>query len=267
MATLQCQALVVRMVDFGESDRIVHLLTPVSGRITAIAKGARRSKRRFPGTLDLFNLLAVQVERPRRASMKRLEHARLLRHFDALRVDPRRFALGGWLLEWVGRLAPEDGAGGDVQALFQFAVEALETLEREVPDDRLRMLLELRALAAVGLRPEFRRCVRCGRDAGAGPGGQPVRQVGFHLGEGGTVCAACSGGEVLRPVNLGTLRTLEQALSLPLDRLERLRLGPGMLREAGPLVVDFRRYHAGVELKSDAVVDAVFPPGTSSSPR
>jgi DNA repair protein RecO (recombination protein O) len=259
VSTLQCQALVVRMVEFGESDRIVHLLTPVSGRITAIAKGARRSKRRFPGTLDLFNLLAVQVESPRRATMKRLEHARILRQFDPLRTDPRRFALGCWLLEWVGRLAPEDGAGGDVAGLFRFAVDALGTIEREAADARLRMLLELRALAAVGLRPEFRHCVRCGSDAGSSGAGAPVRQVGFHVGEGGAVCARCAGGETLRPVHLGTLRALEQGLALPLDRIERLRLGPALLREAAPLVEDFRRYHAGVDLKSDAVVDAVIP--------
>jgi len=259
VATLQCQALVVRMVEFGESDRIVHLLTPTSGRITAIAKGARRSKRRFPGTLDLFNLLAVQIEWPRRASMKRLEHARLLRYFAGLRVDPRRFALGCWLLEWVGRLAPEDGAGRDVESLFHFAVEALGTIEREVADGRLRTLLELRALDAVGLRPEFRNCVRCAREVGSTREGRPVREVAFHVGEGGVVCDSCAGGETLRPVQLGTLRALEQSLRLPLDRMERLRFGPGPLREAAPLIEEFRRHHGGVELKSDAVVDAVLP--------
>ena len=259
MAALQCQALVVRMVDFGESDRIVHLLTPTSGRLSAIAKGARRSKRRFPGTLDLFNLLFVQVERPRRSAMKRLEHARLQRQFDGLRTDPRRFALGCWLLEWVGRLAPEDGAGGDVAGLFQFAVEALEAIEREAPDGRLRTLLQLRALAAVGLRPEFRHCVRCGTDAGSTGAGEPVPLVGFHVGEGGAVCSRCAGGETFRPVQLGTLRALEQALALPFDRIDRLRLGPALLREAATLVEDFRRYHVGLEFKSDAVVDAVLP--------
>lgn len=257
MASLQCQALVVRMIDFGESDRIVHLLTPTSGRLSAIAKGARRSKRRFPGTLDLFNLLFVQVERPRRSAMKRLEHARLQRQFDGLRTDPRRFVLGCWLLEWVGRLAPEDGAGEDVASLFRFAVEALETIEREAPDGRLRTLLQLRALDAVGLRPEFRRCVRCGTDAGSDAAGGPVGIVGFHVGEGGAVCGRCARGETLRPVHLGTLRALEQALALPLDRIGRLRLGPALLREATPLIEDFRRYHVGLELKSDAVVDAV----------
>ena len=254
MAAIQCQALVVRIVDFGESDRIVHLLTPEHGRVTAIAKGARRSKRRFPGTLDLFNLLAVQVERPRRSAMKRLEHARIVSQWGALRTDPRRFALGCWLLEWVGRLAPEDGAGGDAPGLFRFAVAALRTIEREDVDARLRTLLRLRALAAVGLRPEFRRCVRCGREAAA-TGATPA--VGFHVGEGGAVCARCARGEALRPVQLGTLRALEQGLALPLDRLQRLRLGPALLREAGPLVRDLGRYHVGLELRSDPVVDAV----------
>jgi DNA repair protein RecO (recombination protein O) len=257
--SLQCQALVVRMLDFGESDRIVHLLTPGSGRLTAIAKGARRSRRRFPGTLDLFNLLRVQVEKPRRAAMNRLEHARLTRQFEALRTDPRRFALGCWLLEWVGRLAPEDGAGGDVEGIFRFAVGALETIEREPPDRRLRTLLQLRALDAVGLRPEFRRCVRCGEDTREEAAANG-RQVSFHVGEGGAVCAKCGGGEAIRPVHLGTLRALEQALTLPLDRIQRLRLAPALLREAGPLVEEFRRYHVGVELKSDAIVDAVLEP-------
>ena len=48
MATFQTEALILRAVDFGESDRILHLLVPDMGRLTAIAKGARRSVRRFP---------------------------------------------------------------------------------------------------------------------------------------------------------------------------------------------------------------------------
>ena len=61
MANRTTEALVLRAVAFGESDLIVHLLVPDAGRLTAIAKGARRSVRRFPGTLDLFNHLRVQL--------------------------------------------------------------------------------------------------------------------------------------------------------------------------------------------------------------
>ena len=128
MATLHTEALVLRAVDFGESDRIVHLLTPAAGRLPAIAKGARRSKRRFPGTLDLMNRLAVQIERRRPAALARLEGARLLHTYEAVRTDPVRFALGCYLLELLDRLAPEGGGARDLGRLFRFALDALELL-------------------------------------------------------------------------------------------------------------------------------------------
>ena len=149
----------------------MHLLVPDAGRLTAIAKGARRSVRRFPGTLDLFNHLRVQVERRRTAGLARLEQATLIEAFTPLRREPARFALGCYLLELLDRLAPEGGARADGRRLFGFALAALRTVAtpRRI-DSRLRTLLELRALDALGLRPELRDCVRCGAalDAGAG---------------------------------------------------------------------------------------------------
>ena len=61
MSKLLTEALLLRCVDFSESDRVVHLLTPDLGRLTAIAKGARRSVKRFPGTLDVFNHVRIQL--------------------------------------------------------------------------------------------------------------------------------------------------------------------------------------------------------------
>ncbi|MDJ0849182.1 MAG: DNA repair protein RecO [Myxococcota bacterium] len=246
MATLHTEALVLRAVDFGESDRIVHLLVPDTGRLTAIAKGARRSKRRFAGTLDFFNLLRVHVERRRPTSMARLEQAVLRRPFPELRVDPTRFALGCYLLELLDRLAPEGGARADTRRLFAFAVGALGAIGERGVDPASRTLLELRALEALGLQPELRRCVRCGEDVARGGGG-----VRFHVADGGAICGACAPGapEGL-PVRLGTLRALDQGLRLDLDRLHRLVLGPEALAEARQLLARFQRFHVGVELKS-----------------
>ena len=70
---IRSEAILLRLVDFGESDRIVHLLCPEVGRLTAIAKGARRSVKRFGGSLDLCNLLRVQVEKRRPTSMARID--------------------------------------------------------------------------------------------------------------------------------------------------------------------------------------------------
>ena len=247
----------LRAVDFGESDRIVHLLTPALGRVAAIAKGARRSRRRFPGTIDLANHLAVQLERRRPAALARLEGARLLHSFEGVRADAGRFALACYLLELLDRLAPEGGSASDLGRLFRFAREGLAWIDSGAPDARLRMLLELRALAALGLRPELLRCVRCARALDAMATGAPAT-VRFAIAEGGPVCESCAGATPLGAalvVHRGTLRALDQALRFPLEHLARLALASDALREAARLVDRFLGFHVGVELQSRRVLD------------
>ncbi len=252
MAATRTEALILRCVDFGESDRILHLLVPGSGRLTAIAKGAKRSVRRFSGTLDLFHHVRVLFERRRSSAMARLDQAKLIESFTPLRSDPARFALGCYLLELLDRLAPEGGVSSDTRRLFAFALGALRMLCARRPDARLRTLLELRALDALGLRPELRRCVRCGRVPRDGV------EVDFHVADGGAVCAACSVRlKGLLRVHVGTLRVLEQGLRFDLERLDRLRFGPQALEESRQLLSRFSRFHVGIELRSQRFLDEV----------
>jgi DNA repair protein RecO (recombination protein O) len=254
LSTLETEALVLRVVDFGESDCIAHLLTPATARLTVIAKGAKRSKKRFPGTLDLFHLLDVRVERRRPTSMVRLEQARLRDAWIALRRHPRRFALACHLIELIDRLAPEGAGGRDARELFATALAVLRAASERDADARLRVLLELRVLSAVGLRPELERCVRCGNPAADGA----ARTVAFHVGEGGPLCGGCARDpDACVAVHPGTLRAMGQGLRLPVERLDRLALGRDAIAEARVLLERFLRFHVGFELRSQRVLDVL----------
>jgi DNA repair protein RecO (recombination protein O) len=259
VAALRTEAIVLRVTDFGESDRIVYLLTQDNGRISAIAKGARRSRRRFLGTLDLFHHVRVRLEPARRGGLARLEAAALVYHFPSLREDLRRFALGCFVLELLGRLAPEAAGGRDGAALFRFAREGLAEIDERTPDRHTRVLLTLRALDAAGLRPELRCCVRCGVEVAVGG------RVGFHIGDGGPVCMGCDRGDPVLGVALGTLRALERGLALPAGQLDRLRFSASALLESEAILSRFQRYHLGLELQSEAFLERVL--GGASSPR
>lgn len=63
--TIQDRALVLRTAAVRDSDLIVTLLTPKLGKISAISLGARRSKKRFPGGIDLFDCAEVTLSEPR----------------------------------------------------------------------------------------------------------------------------------------------------------------------------------------------------------
>lgn len=252
MADHKTEAILLRCVDIGETDRIVHLFTPDLGRVTAMAKSARKSVKRFPGTLDLMNHLQVDLQiRPQR--MTYIGRGKLISPFLKLRVVPSRFALGCYLVELLGRLAPEGGAGGDSRRLFDFTLGAMHSIENLDPGPKLRMFLMLESLCALGLRPELRHCVRCGTELAGGDA------FAFHFGEGGAHCGGCKredGSSV--PVHLGTLRLLEQGLHFGIDKLDRLQIPTREMREAEQLVGRFHRFHVGLELRSEAFLAEAF---------
>jgi hypothetical protein len=199
MSRIACEAILLRAVDFGESDRIAHLLTPEVGRLTVIAKGARRSVRRFPGTLDVFNHLRVAYRPAPRGGMAFLEQAILISPFLSLRVRPARYALASYLSELLDRMAPERGARVDTERIFDFALAAWRTLETIEPDRRMRLLFELRALDALGLRPS------AAPSSGPEPGGGPITSRS---------CRSVAGVSVShRDVNVGISSSKSDALS------------------------------------------------------
>ena len=264
MPQIQSEAVLLRCVDFGESDRIVHFLTSDRGRLTAIAKGARRSRRRFPGTLDVFNRLEIEGRLKPRASMAFLEQARLIDAFLGIRADAARYALASFLAEMLDRLSPEGLRGAEAERLYSFAVESLGLIGAALPSATLRVLLELRALDALGLRPEFGRCVRCGRVPGTNVDAN--HRVSFLVPDGGIVCTTCGTGlDGLVATNLGTLRILEEAMQADAVELDRIRLDPAALAQADRLVFRFQRFHVGVELRSGRFLAEMLPPERSST--
>jgi len=243
------RALVLRTFDQGESDRVVHLYSEALGRVSAIAKGARRSKRRFPGTLEILSLVDVRLIDPPRAALARLEGAKLVRAFEGIPAHLGRYAIACQFLELLNRATPEREAQPE---LFHFACGVLEVLDSETPDGLLALLVLAKTLARLGYRPQLVRCALCGADLPA-----DGTRVGFVPAHGGAVCRACAGPDDARiPARL--LRALEAGLRQPLRARHEIGLSARDVPLAGRLVERFFRFHIGFELRSEAFLRAVF---------
>src|SRR5579859_7365007 len=119
MARLVTPALVLRTVDYGEADRIVTLFGRDGGKRAAIARGARKSTRRFGAGLGLFGVGEAQlVERPR-ADLDILESFHGARGYPSLMLDLGKVAHGGYACELLRELLPERHAE---PALFDLAL-------------------------------------------------------------------------------------------------------------------------------------------------
>ncbi len=233
MDRFSCRALVLSGVDYGDSDRILALLTDERGRLSAFAHGARKSRRRFAGVLEPFTLIRAQLVETR-ADSCRLEAAEVLDGFGELRVDLARAARAAYGCELTRELSREREPGGE---LFGLLLAFLEGLSRGGAGPLEMMRFELGALAAGGLMPQLDACARCGEPSPQG--------ALFDPEHGGILCPPCAAG-------LGT--RVSAPASRALAALQGSRAVPELpahvRAEARALLSHFVSHHLGRRLKS-----------------
>jgi len=262
MADLETPAIILNVRDYGEADRLVVFLTPQQGRLTGIAKHAKKSRRRFANCLEPLNRVLFFLS-PRRGELEFLQRAELVRSFGALRRDLARLGAASVLAELAGELSAPPEATAEIFATLE---EALEQLEGGAPPDSLLPTFLIHILGLGGYGPRWDSCLECGK-----PPGSPLF---FSIARGGVVCGACSRGAAgpLVALNPGTWKLLSLAQKLPREKLTRLRFPGGQRDQSLTLLKHFLRRHLGRELKSWAFWEKVAGRGTrkrtptSSSP-
>ncbi len=100
-------AIVIRCLPYGESDKIVTFFTKNFGKLKAIAKGARRSKKRFQNALELFTYVRLIFFDREGMGMVRAEGCDILNSFPNIREDLKKIIYGNYLLELVNEMAME----------------------------------------------------------------------------------------------------------------------------------------------------------------
>jgi len=213
-------ALVLSVRSHSESDKIISLYSQDFGKITAIAKGAHKSKKRFVNKLEPCTLLVVTCRPPKRGSLFFLEQAQLLNAHLGLRSNYGLYVASIFLCELIRLFGSEQDAD---RALFELASTSLANLARQdCPADILITFFLLHLLRICGYAPKLDSCARCGRDIG--------QEGNFFLSPagGGVICQRCAPGSGNSNSSLllsrQTLKFLLTGQNMHLNRLRNLRM-------------------------------------------
>jgi DNA repair protein RecO (recombination protein O) len=248
---LRTDGIVLRTRELGEHDRLVTLYTRDLGRLTAVARGARRVRSRFGAALELFTWGdAVGFEREGRG-LVRLDHFDIRRSFRRIREDLERLAQGARILEAVARLTAERDAQ---PACFALLLTTLRALESQAPG-RVQLAFTLRFLDVTGHRPRLDRCGGCGGRLG-------TTEVTFDRTTGSVTCPACRPGGTapLAPRALAVLRGLQAAAWAA--RLTA-RISPAVEREAATVLDGYLEGLAGSAFRAPRFLARTLPAAES----
>ncbi|MES1209832.1 MAG: DNA repair protein RecO [Pseudomonadota bacterium] len=208
MASLLTPAILLRSIDYGESDRVVTLLGRSTGCLGAIARGARKSQHRFGGGLGLCSVGDAALRERGGADLLTLERFDVTTTFPSLGADVERMGHAAYVAELLAKLcAPRQAE----PAIFDHALSFLGDLEREGASAMRLRVFELALLESLGYAPALDGCAVCGRaDLSQGD----AIDVRFVPDRGGVVCLGC--------VNRG--RSMRPAVRMALSRLARTSL-------------------------------------------
>jgi DNA repair protein RecO (recombination protein O) len=242
-------ALILKTQDYGEADRLVVFLSPREGRVTALAKHARKSKRRFMNCLEPLSLVQFVYTAKPQQDLARLESGELVESFPALRQDLVSLGAAACLAEAAGELV---GAIDNVAELFEAVKNGLSQLAAGLPTRSLLLSYLIRLLALAGYGPRWQACQRCGKPTDG--------MVWFSLKRGGVVCQACLGQgqeERLYPLHPGSRKLMVAAHGLPLEKLARLRFPELSQKETLVMLQGFLRFILGKELKTMQFINKI----------
>lgn len=180
MGPLRSEGVVLRSLRYGEADRILHLYTPMRGRIGAIAKGVRRTRSRFGGRLEPFSHVDLQLHEGR-SDLLTITGADTIQAHAGLRDDAAALDAAARACDAVARMFE---SGDPHPEVFHLLCNELALLEDDPRRATLanQLAFRLKLLVAAGLAPQLSACASCG---------EREHLVGFSGAAGGVVCEAC----------------------------------------------------------------------------
>ena len=247
MNVVSSASIVLRNRDFKEHDRLVTFLTRDKGKLTGIARGARKPTARGLSVFEPFTCGTMYYVERAGTDLVAIRKCDPVPPYLLLHADYEALMLAGYCAELMELTA----IGGDDAALYHDLLrESLQALAEgpgELEAAHVRLCFDLRYLHLQGIQPDWARCVACGRavfgapagravGAGAAGGAPCLAQAGEHafdVRQAGVRCPACVPSQGNLPaLSAGTLAWLDTWRRSGSARVKPTRLALRQLQAA-----------------------------------
>lgn len=175
--------IVIRSLDYGEGSKIITVYTREAGKISLMARGAKKMNSRLAAATQLFACAEYHFYRSGGGKMGTLNHAEVTTSRQALREDVVLSAYGAYMLEMVDRLCAENESDPFV---YDQLSAALDSLAGGKDAQIVAHLFEMKMLMQAGYTPNLQQCASCG-----GATGHPLLSARL----GGLLCESCRGAD------------------------------------------------------------------------
>ncbi len=236
------EAIVLKAMDYGESDKIITLFTRELGKVAIIVRGARKANSRLNVVTQVFTHGTYIYFRGRNANLGTLNQGEVLQHFATIYSDLDKTAYAAYLVELVERVLESDQTN---EVLYDQLLAALEQMAAGKDTEVVARIFEMLLFRILGYLPGLAACAVCSdkRDL-----------VAFSVSRGGLVCSLH-----LDPTGIvlsaNTVKLLRVFAEMDLRRLGEVSLRDETREELRKVTEAFCDQYIDVRLKSRGYLD------------
>lgn len=198
---IKTTALVLSVANYRDFDRMLTLLTPEKGKISAIARGARKTTARALASTDIFCVSDMNIAS--KGDRHTVTQAILKNSFYHVREDIFALAAAGVIVSATNDVA----VLGEQKTLFSLAVNCLNALDLGQEIEPVIAFFVIKLFAVLGRSPNLTRCACCGEES----------VDGIDFSAFGAVCARCVADV---RVNVDSLRSMQTTKNIDISRIK-----------------------------------------------
>lgn len=233
----KCEGIVIRSIDYGETNKIVTLYTREWGKIGVMARGANKPNSRLAAVTLPFThgFFLVQMGR----GLGNLQQGEILSSYKSIKEDIFLTAYASYVAELTDKSTEERKAN---PFLFELLLQTLAYMNDGLDPEVLVLIYEMKMLNVLGLYPVLDQCAVCGKTEG---------QFSFSIREGGFLCHRCREKDPYRfDISRASIKLLRIFYYIDLKRLGNISVKDETKKELRAVVDAYYDEYSGLVLKS-----------------
>lgn len=238
------EGIVLKSRPYGESNKIVTIMTRENGKMTVMARGAKKPTSRLASVTLNFSHGMYVIQHSK--GMGTLQQGELLHSRRFLTTDIVATAYASYIVELIDRLIEE---GRPEPFVFEVLKQALNAIEEQSDPEAICLFVDWKLLPYAGVQPILHACSGCGEVEG---------EFAYSFSQGGFLCHRCYHLDpyIIR-LTPKQLKLIRMFYTVPIDQIGKLDLKKETKQFIKKIVTTIYEEQTGMRLKSRSFIEQV----------
>lgn len=228
------EGIIVSVVDYKESSKIVNIFSPSEGVIGVMARGTKKIKSNLSGVTDklTYGYFHIDYKENRLSNLIEVD---VIDGFKKIRRNIDLISYANYLVE-LSSMAYKHESNSNIYSLL---IASLKKINEGYDFEIITNILELKLLEYLGIKPVIDSCVSCGSKTDI---------VTISSYKGGYLCKNCVYDDVI--VNIKTIKLLRMFYYVDIGKISKLEVSDNIKKELNRFIDDYYDRYSGLYLKS-----------------